>query len=342
MAFRDMDRGGLWGSGPGAGPPPSDEIPRFVGENRVAGWANSPPAAQSREMTIARLVGSGREPRRSPERWWRAAQRPRWAPPLLFLSVASVLLASCGSSASRAGAVSPSSPAPAATQQAEAAATPSGTPRGSAPTATASPTPPSPKQEVELAVRVYLEPNDYAHRNYCAEGAIAVLLSTWTGAVPSLEAIGVAAHVVESYGTTGANAVVAINSYLGQITGTQRYAYTGTHVTSLAVFQQQLETDLSGLGRFVGAGHGSPVLVHVMTATLPGWEGYQAQHMIAVIGYNFSAGTAGADTVTYAESAGSVAGYNGPEVQTISLAALWNAMQNYNQDVSSDPVTVIS
>ncbi len=253
-----------------------------------------------------------------------------------------MLLASCGSPAPRAGAVSPSSAAPAATQQAEAAATPSGTPRGSAPTATASPTPPSPKQEVELAVRVYLEPNDYAHRNYCAEGAIAVLLSTWTGTVPSLDAIGVVAHVVESYGTTGANAVVAINSYLGQITGTQRYAYTGTHITSLAVFQQQVETDLSGLGRLMGAGHGSPVLVHVMTATLPGWDGYQAQHMIAVIGYNFSAGTAGGDTVTYAESAGSVAGYNGPEVQTISLATLWNAMQNYNQDVPSDPVTVIS
>ncbi len=195
---------------------------------------------------------------------------------------------------------------------------------------------------MELAVRIYPEPNDYAHRNYCAEGAIAALLSTWTAAVPSLDAIGVAAHVVESYGTTGANAAVAINSYLDQITGSQRYSYTGTHVTSLPVFQAQLESDLSGLGRLASAGHGSPVLVHVMTATLPGWDGYHAQHMIAVIGYNFSAGTAGGDTVTYAESAGSVAGYNGPETQTISLAALWNAMQNYNADVPSDPVTVIS
>ncbi len=228
--------------------------------------------------------------------------------------------------------------------------TPSGTPEAPTPSATATPTPPAtpapttpaPKLEVELAVRIYPEPNDYAHRNYCAEGAIAVLLSTWTAAVPSLDAIGVAANVVESYGTTGANAVVAINSYLGEITGSQRYSYTGTHVTSLPVFQAQLESDLSGLGRLASSGHGSPVLVHVMTATLPGWDGYQAQHMIAVIGYNFSAGTAGGDTVTYAESAGSVAGYNGPETQTISLAALWNAMQNYNADVPSDPVTVIS
>jgi hypothetical protein len=41
-----------------------------------------------------------------------------------------------------------------------------------------------------------------------------------------------------------------------------------------------------------------------MTATLPGWDGYQAQHMIAVFGYNFTVGTLSGDTVTYAESAG--------------------------------------
>ena len=195
---------------------------------------------------------------------------------------------------------------------------------------------------VQLSVRIELEPNDYAHRNYCAEGAIAVLLSTWTTALPSIDAIGVAAHVVESSGTTGANAVQAINAYLEQITGTARYAYTGTHVTSLPVFESQLETDLSGKGSFTAAGHGSPVLVHVMTATLPGWDGYQAHHMIAVFGYSLAAGTPAGDTVTYAESAGSVAGYNGPQVETISLAALWTAMQNYNADITTDPVTVIS
>jgi hypothetical protein len=199
------------------------------------------------------------------------------------------------------------------------------------------PTPaPTPSTTVQLSVQSVLEPNDYAHRNYCAEGAIAVLLSA------SIDAIGVAADVVESSGTTGANAVQAINAYLEQITGTAAYAYTGTHVTSLAVFSSQLETDLSSQGRFAAADHGSPVLVHVMTATLPGWNGYQAHHMIAVSGYDLSAGTPAGDTVTYAESAGSVAGYDGPQVETISLAALWTAMQNYNADIATDPVTLIS
>jgi hypothetical protein len=212
--------------------------------------------------------------------------------------------------------------------------TPSPTPAPT-PTATASTT-------VQLSVQIEVEPNDYAHRNYCAEGAIAVLLSTWTTALPSIDAIGVAAHVVESYGTIGANAVQAINAYLAQITGTANYAYTGTHVTSLPVFESQLEADLSGERRFTAAGHGSPVLVHVMTATLPGWGGYQAHHMIAVVGYDLAAGTPAGDTVTYAESAGSVAGYTGPQVETISLAALWTAMQNYNADITTDLVTVIS
>jgi hypothetical protein len=252
-------------------------------------------------------------------------------PPLLLL------LASCGQG-SPPGATSDG---PSATSRAAAREIGTAVPA----TATPLPTPtstPTPSPTVQLAVRLVLEPNDYAHRNYCAEGAIAVLLSTWTSAVPSLDAIGVAAHVVESSGTLGVNAVAAINGYLDQITGTAAYAYTGTHVTSLAVFQSQLQADLSGQGRLAATGHGSPVLVHVMTATLPGWDGYQAQHMIAVFGYNFAAGTAASDTVTYAESAGSVAGYNGPQAETISLAALWAAMQNYNTDITTDPVTVIS
>lgn len=291
---------------------------------------------------MARLIDSGAEllvQVRSDSSPFRQHPRGRV---LIGLPLLLLLLSACGSVPSRASAVRSPTPATTPTPTVKPPTTPATEPTVSP---TGSPTPvaaPAPKVEVELAVQTELEPNDYLHRNYCAEGAIAVLLSTWTTTVPSIDAIGAAAHVVESYGTTGANAVQAINSYLEQITGSSRYAYSGTHVTSLAVFQTQLQGDLSGLGRFATASHGSPVLVHVMTATLPGWDGYQAQHMIAVFGYNFTAGTLSGDTVTYAESAGSVAGYNGPHVETISLEALWTAMQNYNADITTDPVTVIS
>ncbi len=257
--------------------------------------------------------------------------------PLLLL-----LLSTCGSVPAHDSAARIPSAATTPTPKVQSPTTPGAEPKASPAKSSAPVAAPSPKVAVELPVRIVLEPNDYLHRNYCVEGAIAVLLSTWTTAIPSIDAIGAAANVVESYGTIGANAVRAINSYLAQITGSSRYAYSGTHVTSLSVFQTALEDNLSGLGRLSVAGHGSPVLVHVMTATLPGWGGYQAQHMIAVFGYNFAAGTPSGDTVTYAESAGSVAGYNGPHVQTISLEALWTAMQNYNADITTDPVTVIS
>ncbi|MBV8528765.1 MAG: hypothetical protein JOZ75_10650 [Candidatus Dormibacteraeota bacterium] len=125
----------------------------------------------------------------------------------------------------------------------------------------------------------------------------------------------------------GPNAAQAINMYLEQISGTPRYAYTSTQVTSAAMLKSALETDLSGLGRFARAGHGSAVIVHVWTATLPGWNGWQASHAVAVFGYDFTPANPNGDTVTYTESASSVAGYTGPQVQTISLDALWAAAQ---------------
>lgn len=200
-----------------------------------------------------------------------------------------------------------------------------------------------PKPAVELSVQVQLEPNDYSHRNYCAEGAISVLLSTWSDAVPSIDDIGVSAHVSETRGTRGPDAEQAINHYLGQITGTEKYAYSKSYVTSPAILKAMLESDLSGLGRFTHGGHGSPVVVHVWTATLPGWSGWQASHAIAVFGYDFAPGNPSGDTVTYAETSSSVAGYTGPQVQTISLDALWAATQTPSRAVSfRDAWTVIA
>jgi hypothetical protein len=192
-----------------------------------------------------------------------------------------------------------------------------------------------------LTVQVALEPNDYAHRNYCAEGAIAVLLSVWTTAVPTLDAIGVAADVNEATGTIGANAVAAINGYLHADLGTSAYDYTGVHVTSLTPVIAAIQSDIGAQGVLVSAGHGTPVLVHVETGTLPGWDGYRAAHMVAIYGYDFTSGNPATETVTYAESAGSVAGYDGPHTETISLDALWTAMSAYNADVPSDPVSLI-
>lgn len=196
---------------------------------------------------------------------------------------------------------------------------------------------PAPRPAVQLSVQVEPEPGDYEHRNYCAEGAIAALLSTWTNAVPSIDDIGALANVSETRGTRGPDAAQAINQYLRQITGTSRYAYSTAYITSPEKLKSQIEINLSGLGRFAHAGHGSAVVVHVWTATLPGWNGWQASHAIAVFGYDFTPGNPGGDTVTYTESASPVAGYTGPQVQTISLADLWTATQTPIRATPSAP-----
>jgi hypothetical protein len=46
--------------------------------------------------------------------------------------------------------------------------------------------------------------------------------------------------------------------------------------------------------------------------------------------------------VTYAETPSPLAGYRGPDFQTISVAALWVAMQAYIKEFPADPMNVIS
>src|SRR6266568_4679005 len=48
------------------------------------------------------------------------------------------------------------------------------------------------------------------------------------------------------------------------------------------------------------------------------------------------------DTVSYAETPSPLAGYRGPDFQTISVKALWVAMQAYLREFPQDPMNVIS
>jgi hypothetical protein len=46
--------------------------------------------------------------------------------------------------------------------------------------------------------------------------------------------------------------------------------------------------------------------------------------------------------VTYAETPSPLAGYRGPDFQTITVKALWVAMQAYLREFPQDPMNVIS
>ncbi|HEY6423134.1 MAG TPA: hypothetical protein VIY28_07770 [Pseudonocardiaceae bacterium] len=144
-------------------------------------------------------------------------------------------------------------------------------------------------------------------------------------------------------GETGANAVVAINTLLGPIVrpllGHDRYA--GDHATSLGAVLTALRADLADSESLALFDHGVPVMVQTMTRSMPGWNGWNATHMITIVGADLTTGNADVDTVTYAETPSTVAAYGGPPFQTITLHRLWVAMQQYNTDSPSDPVNLI-
>ncbi|HEV7465288.1 MAG TPA: hypothetical protein VGP96_03240, partial [Candidatus Dormibacteraeota bacterium] len=88
-------------------------------------------------------------------------------------------------------------------------------------------------------------------------------------------------------------------------------------------------------------GHGVPVMVQTMTRSMPGWNHWNATHMITIFGADLSHGDPALDTVSYMETPSTVAGYTGPPSRTLSVAALWVAMRQFITDAPSDPVNLI-
>jgi hypothetical protein len=209
------------------------------------------------------------------------------------------------------------------------------------PATTAAPTPtPAPTPiALTVAVRGFREPNDFAHRNYCGAGATEVLLSAWTGTLPDVESVARAINLNPASGATGADTARGINALLRNLAGADHYR--GEHVTSLDGVLTRLRASLGNAADLKRYGHTTPVMVQTMTRTMPGWKGWQATHMITIGSASLATGNPDVDTVTYAETPSTVAGYNGPDFQTITVRALWTAMQAFLTDSPADPVNVI-
>lgn len=195
-----------------------------------------------------------------------------------------------------------------------------------------------------VLLRGFHEPGDWAHRNYCGAGATQVLLSAWLPAVPDIETVARRAHLNPAVGQTGADTVVAINSFLDPVVGTALEGswYQGGHITSRADVQARIRGSLTSPEANRLFGHGAPVMVQVMTRTLPGWGGWNATHMITIYGFDFSRGDPAVDRVMYAETPSPLAGYRGPDFQSVSVQALWAAMQAFLTESPSDPINIIS
>jgi hypothetical protein len=192
---------------------------------------------------------------------------------------------------------------------------------------------------LSVAVRAFREPDDHAHRNYCGAGATEVLLSAWLPQTPDVEAVARAIRLNPDTGATGADTTRGINALLRPTIAADRYR--GDHVTTLAGVLERLRASLGSADDLQRHGHTAPVMVQTMTRTMPGWRQWQATHMITIAAAHLDSGNPDVDTVTYAETPSTIAGYNGPDFQTISVAALWTAMQAFLRDDPGDPVNVI-
>jgi hypothetical protein len=194
-----------------------------------------------------------------------------------------------------------------------------------------------------VPIREFKEPNDHAHRNYCGAGATEVLLSAWEPSTPDIETVARAAHLDPNSGETGANAVIAINTLLAPVVrpGLGHDRYTGLHATGLATVLDALRSDLGDPSAIALFGHGVPVMVQTMTRSMPGWNHWNATHMITIFAADLSHDDPAVDTVTYAETPSTVAAYAGPPVATITVHALWLAMQQFLVDSPRDPINLI-
>jgi hypothetical protein len=194
-----------------------------------------------------------------------------------------------------------------------------------------------------VKVRGFHEPGDFAHRNYCGAGATQVLLSGWMSNVPNIETVAVRSRLDPNRGEFGKWVVLAINSFLDPIVdpAVGHPWYRAEHVTTLDGVMSRIRSDIDDPTAIRSFGHGVPVMVQTMTGTMPGWNHWNATHMITIFAFDFSHNDPQKDTVTYAETPSPLAGYRGPDFQTISVQALWVAMQQYNIRAPYDPLNVI-
>src|SRR2546421_3042440 len=195
-----------------------------------------------------------------------------------------------------------------------------------------------------VEVRGYHEPGDWGHRNYCGAGATQVLLSAWMSEVPDIETVARASKLNPNRGEYGADATNGINHFLNPVVlpvlGQPRYQ--AAHVTTLDEVQARIVQDILDQQAIVSFGHGVPVMLQTMTKTMPGWNHWNATHMITVFAFDFSHNDPALVTITYAEPPSPLAGYRGPDFQTISAKAPLGAVQAHLPEFPQDPMNVIS
>jgi len=174
-------------------------------------------------------------------------------------------------------------------------------------------------------VQPYVEPNDYAHRNYCGAGATMVLVSHFDAnyAKGDIDKVGEAINLDPDSGAWIKDITPAVNEHLSKLAGREVKYYTYGQAASKDEFRWMLDWDIRQ--------NGVPLITGMQTATMPGWNGYDVGHIVAVNGYWKDA--SGKEWVSYVDTAPPASDYHGDIFVTVSLDAFWQAVSQNSAQV---------
>lgn len=175
-------------------------------------------------------------------------------------------------------------------------------------------------------VQPYLEPDNYAYRNYCGPGAATVLLSHWDPGYPSkvnIDDLGRRMDLDPDSGVWIRDIVKPVNEDLSAMAGADLNWYRYGKAQTLDDFRTMLDIDLNQ--------NGVPLITGLMTKGLPGWGEQDVGHIVAAYGYTRDAD--GREWVTYADTASSASGYEGAVLQTVDMGTFWHAVSGNSAQV---------
>lgn len=157
-------------------------------------------------------------------------------------------------------------------------------------------------------IGTYLEPNDYAHRNYCGPAATQVILSTRLPAnqIPNIDQVGTDENIDPSWGVYN----TAIRDELNRLLSTTWYIYSvgnsQSTVWSDIVFDIDRNWSLD---------------TSLYTGGMPGWGTRDVRHIVAIYGYYET--SPGAGYVYYIETGQSAQGYSGSYGNVTGLSTFY-------------------
>jgi len=159
-------------------------------------------------------------------------------------------------------------------------------------------------------VTAYAEPNSVPYRNYCGPGASQVLISNWTSNVPSIDTLA-------SQEQTDPNGKTLFGNMVGPLnTAVNSTFYGEVSASSQGVFNGYIGADIYNSHR--------PLMTAIHTIgngqTLNGWT-VAADHILTIFGFDFR--VAGAGTISYVETAGSVAGTTSTGYNSFGADPFW-------------------